>query len=248
MTTPLLRNRTLATAVLAAMFVATSALQSQAQPKIGTVDLQKVFEGYFKKKQADTLIQDNAVEADKVIRGMEDEYKKLNDEYRKLVEGANDQAVSADEREKRRKSGDAKLVELKDIEKNYLQFKRQAGTQIEELKRRHMERLLGEIRDTVSVKAKAGNFTLVFDTGNRFDAPLLLYTNGQNDLTDEVLADLNSKAPLGALTTGNKDEKPGLSLPKAKEESPATTFPRLGDTDQKPSAAPAKPGRSPKKP
>ena len=118
MTTLLLRNRTLATAFLAAMFVATPTVQSQAQPKIGTVDLQKVFEGYFKKKQADALIQDNAVEADKVIRGMEDEYKKLNDEYRKLVEGANDQAVSADEREKRKKSGDAKLLELKDIEKN----------------------------------------------------------------------------------------------------------------------------------
>src|SRR6185503_11122549 len=74
----------------------------QGQPKIGTVDLKKVFDGYYRTKQCDVLLQNSGADADKVLAGMLDEYKKGQQEYNKLIESANDQAVSADEREKRK--------------------------------------------------------------------------------------------------------------------------------------------------
>ena len=251
MTTLLSNGRFFKTALIAAVILTTLTVSSQAQLKIGTIDTQKVFEGFFKKKQADAMLQERGADADKVIKGWEDDYKKANEEYRKLFEGANDQAVSVDEREKRKKTAETKLVEIREIEKSYTQFKREAGAQIDEMKRRWQERILGEIREVVSKKAKAGNFTMVFDSGTRFDLPIVLYSNGQNDLTDEVLSELNAQAPAGALTTGAKDEKPGVTLPKLGESAQkpgSSLFDKPGDAESK-TAPPAKPtGRPPRKP
>lgn len=236
MTTSLVRKSALLKGILAILILGALTVSSQAQLKIGTVDLQKVFEGYYKKRQADALLQDTGADADKEIKRMEDDYKKFNEEYRKLIEGANDQAVSADEREKRKKTAEAKLLEIKELEKNFLQFKRQAETSIGEQKKRYQEKIIQDIREVVSKKAQAGSFTMVFDTGTRVDVPFLLYTNGQNDLTDEVLTELNATAPAGTLTTGaNKEEKPSV-------------LPKPTDPDLKPGGNSAKPGKPPKKP
>lgn len=225
-----------ATAFATLIAVAQLPVTSQTPIKLGTVDMQKVFEGYYKKKQADAQLAESMADADKVIKGWEDDYQKANAEYRKLVEGANDQAVSADEREKRKKLAQAKLLEIQDIQKSYTQFKTERATVIEEQKKRMMERLLQRIREVIATKAKAGLYTMVFDTGTRFDVSPLLYTTGQNDLTDEVLAELNADAPPGALTSDAKTEKLSTPLPKPVEP------------EQKPAPPPAKPGKSNKKP
>ena len=54
-----------------------------------------------------------------------------------------------------------------------------------------------EIKDKVRAKAKAGNYTLVVDTAAESvnNTPVLLYTTGETDITDAVLADLNINAP-----------------------------------------------------
>src|SRR5688572_492761 len=100
-------NRSLCASLLAAgcLLLAFSA-QGQAQPRIATVDLRKVFEGYFKTQQADTQLRERGADAEKQYKGMLDDYQKANEEYKKLVESANDQAVSSEERDKRKKAAE----------------------------------------------------------------------------------------------------------------------------------------------
>lgn len=119
------------------------------------------------------------------------------------------------------------------------------------MKKRWQERILQEIREAVAAVAKAGNYTMVMDTGNRFDAPVLLYTSGQDDLTDKVLVELNSRAPSSASLTPEKEEKPAVGLPAPgtsgkKPEQNATDKPR--DSSQKSAPPATKPGRTTKKP
>ena len=95
---------------LTGLFAVAASLQ--AQPKIATVNLQNVFTNYFKTKQADSLLQEHGAEADKVLKGWLDDYQKANEDYKKLVEGANDQAVAAEERDKRKKAAETKATEL----------------------------------------------------------------------------------------------------------------------------------------
>ena len=42
---------------------------------------------------------------------------------------------------------------------------------------------------------------------------LLLYTNGQNDMTDDVLGQINANAPPGVLGADTKDDKPATAPP-----------------------------------
>jgi outer membrane protein len=159
------------------------------ETKIATLSLQKIFDGYWKTKQADAALKDRQAEMKKSESEMADSWKKTNEEYQKLLVAASDQAVSSEERDKRKKEAGDKLKDLKDIEANVTQFQRQAGAILQEEKSRKTKNLLDEIKLAITGRAKAGGYALVLDS----DA--VLYTSGENDITDSVLAVLNAGAP-----------------------------------------------------
>ena len=168
-----------------------------AQAKIATVDLRKLFDNYWKTKQADAALKDRAAELDKEYKTLREDFNKLKEEAQKFVASANDLAVSEDEREKRKKTAETKLRELKEQDDNIVKFERSAKTSLDEQSRRMRGLILEEIRNLVNAKAKTGGFTLVVDvaaeTGN--NTPIVLYTNGENDLTTDILKQLNLAAP-----------------------------------------------------
>lgn len=179
-------------------FTGLLALSASAQSKIAIVDLRKVFDDYYKTKAADANLKEKAGELDKERKNLMDQYGKLREDYKKALDGANDQAVSADEREKRKKSAESKLLEIKELEQTIDQFDRQSRTSLEEQQRRMRDNILKEIQNVISAKAKSGNFSLVLDTASESfnKTPIVLYTNGENDLTAAILKELNQGAPL----------------------------------------------------
>jgi outer membrane protein len=183
----------------------------QAQPKIAVVDMKKAFDAYYKTKQAEAQIKERATDSDKVYKGMIEDYKKANEDYRKLFDSSNDQAVSTDEREKRKKSAEAKLMELQEIEKSVKQFEQQARTSIGEMEKRMRDKIVEKIREVVTARAKAGAFTLVFDLAavTPYQTPIILHSSGENDLTDAVIKEINADAPPGSLTNAAPDTKAG---------------------------------------
>jgi outer membrane protein len=187
--------RTILPAFLLMAFMGGSAL---AQTKIATVDMQKLFDNYYKTRLAQTNIQERAVQLDKDDKSMKDDLKKGGEEYQKLLTQANDQALSADERARQRQAADDKLKQLQSSKAAIEQFERQASTTLNEQRQRMRENILKEIMAAVTSKAKNDGCTLVFDsaalTANGTMA--LVYSNGENDLTDAVLAQLNAGAPI----------------------------------------------------
>jgi outer membrane protein len=186
--------------LVGAALVAFSAT-AQAQPRIGTVDLKKVFDGYYKTRQADTQLKDRATEAEKVLKGMLNDYQKSTEDYKRLSDGAVDQAVSSEERDRRSKAAQTKLLELQEIERSVKQYRAETTSRLEEQKKRMRDNILREIRDVITTKAKAGNYAFVLDIAAETVnlTPVVLYTTGQNDLTDEILAQINANAPAGVL-------------------------------------------------
>jgi len=179
-----------------------------AQSKLGVIDLQKVFAGYYKTKAADAVFNDRAASLDKEKKAMLEQYQKITDEYKKALDDANDQAVSADEREKRKKTAEGKLLDIKALEQSVNDFERTARTSLEEQRRRIIENILGEIRKVIDAKAKSGGFYLVVDTTAESinKTPIVLYTSGENDLSADVLKQLNSTAPPGTSKASDKKE------------------------------------------
>jgi Skp family chaperone for outer membrane proteins len=192
----------------------TAATAAQA-PKIATVDLKKLFDGYWKTKQANTKLKDFTADMERESNAIKEKYKKLDEEYKKLLEGANDQTVSAEEREKRKKGAEDKLLEIRQVEVAMEQFVRNARANLGEQERRMRDNIVKELRDTIAVKAKAGAFTLVLDTSGETSntAPTVMFNSGDADLTDAVLADLNAKAPPEAAKPA--EAKPAETKPAA---------------------------------
>lgn len=178
-----------------------SAHTSLAQPKIAIIDLKKCFDSYWKTKQADTNLKDRAGDLDKARKGMMDDYQKAGEDYKKLLDSANDQAVASAEREKRKASAEKKLLEVRELEQSIGQFDRQSRTTLGEQQRRLRDNILKEIRDKVTAKAKGKGFSLVLDIAAESvnQTPVVIYSNGENDLSDEIISELNATAPAAAI-------------------------------------------------
>ena len=190
-------NRTILKTILITALVACTSLSAMAQNQIATIDLRKVFDGYWKTKQANAALKERGDEMEKELKGLVADFESAKTDYQALLESANDQAVSITEREKRKKKAEDQLKSLRDDEQTIQQFQRQARTTIDEQQRRMRENILEEIKATITSKAKAGTFNLVIDTAaetpNR--TPVILYSSNPNDLTDAVLSQLNATAP-----------------------------------------------------
>jgi len=169
-----------------------------AQQKIATVDLRKLFDGYWKTKQAETALNDRKAELDKEDRGFLDNLQKDRDEYQKLLDAAADQAISADERDKRKQAAADKFAEIKDSQTAIVQFERQAQATLSAQTQRMRSDIIKEISAAVSSKAKAAGYTMVVDTAsdNANQTSVVIYNDGQNDLTAAVLAQINAGAPI----------------------------------------------------
>ncbi len=183
-------------AVAALTFGAVSAT-AQTPLRLAIVDLRKVFDGYYKTKQADGKIKEETAGLEKTAKSMLEDYKKANEEYKGLSEAANDSAISAEEKQKRRKSAEDKLLDIRQQEQQIQQYQRQSEATLLEKRRRMREQILREIRETVVTKAKAAGFTMVVDSAAESvnQTPIVLFTNGENDLTEDLLKQLNATDP-----------------------------------------------------
>ena len=184
------------------------ALSAAAEHKVATVDLRKVFDNYWRTKQADANIKEQAADLEKERKSMTDRFQGGEEKYKKLLDGANDIALAAPERDKRKKDAENQLVDLREMETRIRQFDNTSKATLGEKQRRMRDNILQEIRDTIKAKVKTGGYTLVLDTAAETpnSTPIVLYTAGNDDLTDVVLSQLNISAPVAA--PGKADLKP----------------------------------------
>ena len=211
---PMLRKIFLA--LLAASFLTATV---RAETKIAVIDLKRVFDNYWKKKQAQAQVDDQKADFDKKFKGMLEDYQKANEEYKKLFDSSTDQAVSGEERDKRKNAAEKKLLEIKEIEQTANLFQKNSNENLNIQVRRMTENILKDIRELIDAKAKAAGYALVIDTAAQSAAgtPIVLFTNGQNDITTEILSQLNAGAPIGLQKTEETKEKPNDRKDETKE-------------------------------
>jgi len=183
-------------------FLSGSAL---AQTKVATVDMRQLFNNYYKTKLAQAAIQDRATQLDKDDRSMKDDLKKASDDYQQLLAQANDQAISADERNRRKQTAAEKLKQLEDRRTAIDQYERQAQATLNDQRQRMSDKILTDIQAVVNTRAKAGGYTIVLNTAaegiNIGSANLsvpssVVYSSNEIDLTADVLKQLNAGAPI----------------------------------------------------
>jgi outer membrane protein len=202
-------KRVLRNLALAVLLVGVACGSASAQNKVATVDLRKLFDNYWKTKQADAQIKDRAADLEKERKTMLEDWKKAREEYQNFLNEANEQTRSLEEREKRKKAAEDKLKQIKDAEDAITQYDRQARSILDEQRKRVRDSIVDEIRSAVKGKAVGAGYVLVVDTSaeSATGTPIVLYSNNESDVTEAVLATLNAGAPPEA--------------PKAEEKAPA---------------------------
>ncbi len=180
---------------------------AHAEYRIATVDLGRVFTNYWKTKQAQTAIDEHRSDIEKTGKDMMTNFNKSKEDYQKMVDGMNDPAVSAQERDKRKKAADDKLKDLKDQDDALAQFDRASRASLEEQLKRTRDNIVADIRVAVTAKAKSDGYTLVIDTAAQTvnGTPVILYSvPGDNDITDAVIKQINMGAPVDIQKSDDK--------------------------------------------
>jgi outer membrane protein len=173
---------------------------AQAQTKLAVVDMQKVFDGYWRTKQADENLKNRANDLEKARAGMVDDYKKANEEFKKILDSITDPSASNDEKEKRKQDAEKRRAEIAGIEQNVRSFDENSRKTILDQQKRMRDSVLRDIRGVVEEKAKAGGYQAVIDTAatSLNQTPIVVYTSlvgSTDDLSDAVLKALNANAP-----------------------------------------------------
>lgn len=179
---------------------------AQAQTRIGVVDYKKIMSGYWKTKEATAALKDRREDLLKELKGLSDQIKKGEDDFKDLNEKANDPAISADEKDKRKQSAEGKLKEISELKDRAREFDRNASANLNEQAQRMSERIDEKIRAVIASKAKSAGYALVFDTTARSadNRPVVAYSSGENDMTEGVIEQLNADAPADP---AKKDQK-----------------------------------------
>ncbi|MGA2244763.1 MAG: OmpH family outer membrane protein [Verrucomicrobiota bacterium] len=179
--------------MLTALLLSAMALSAAAQTKVATVDMKKIFNGYWKTKQATVSLENRKLELRKEMKDMADGLEKAQTDYKQLLDQANDQALSNDERDKRKQAAGDKLKEINTTKTTLEQFQRQAEAQLADESQRMSGNLVVEIQKAVADKAKASGYTIVLNAANN---EAFIYVSADTDITQPVLSQLNAGAPI----------------------------------------------------
>lgn len=203
-------KRILTLTLLAAVlgFGAVSSASAQAV-KVGTVDMKKVFENYYKTKDAEARINEARNQAKKELEDRMDTYKKSTEEVQKLNEEIQRPELSKEAKEAKSKQRDEKIAELKTMEREVREFQATREKQLQEQSVRMRGGIVEEINKVVADRVKAENYDLVFDkSGPSLNGvPVLLHAKDAYDFTNDVISALNKgkDAPSAATpATGKK--------------------------------------------
>ena len=102
------------------------------QSRVGTIDLKKAFDTYWKRKEALATLNDEKNDLEKDFKNMVDDAKKAREAYQKLLSDASDSAISSEERDKRKKLAEDKFKQVREKEDDATRFQRDASARLDE--------------------------------------------------------------------------------------------------------------------
>jgi outer membrane protein len=183
--------------ILTAVLLLATVASAGAQTKLASVDMKKLFNGYYKTKLAQSSLENRKSELRKEIKDMSDSLDKAQADYKKLLDQSTDQAISSGEREKLKQSVADKAKEINNSRGAIEQFQRQAEAQLADQSQRMSGNLVGEIQKAVADKAKAGGYSMVLNSSS---VEVVVFASTSTDITPWVLAQLNEGAPIDVST------------------------------------------------
>ncbi len=168
-----------------------------ASGRMVTVDLNKVFNEYYKTPIASAKLKDTAEVLNKENEALVTKYRQLIEELNKLRDDAEKPEFTAEVKEQKKKAIQEKLADTQKVQREIEEFRRTNQRELEAQTQRMRQTILKEIIEVVAKEAKDAGYTYVFDkSGNTLNGvPGIVYSQESADITEAIVKILNRNAP-----------------------------------------------------
>lgn len=167
-----------------------------AELTLATIDVQRVLGDYYKAQEVARELKNKEVSFVKELEGLRLEGRRLAGEAEELRRLSLDNARSSREREDNRKNFELKLTDLQSFEVKYQQTREEREAELHAQASRVNRSLHDEILSATRSVGEQSGFNLILNANKA--NPLsgeVLFAKGVDDITDRVLALLNSTRP-----------------------------------------------------
>lgn len=183
--------------LLGAAALCAASTSANAQMKIGTVDMNTVFTSYYKTKDAEAKINEARAGAKKELDERLETLKKSMDDINKTNQEIEKPELSKDGKEKLAKQRDEKVQEARNLDREIAEFRQTRERQLQDQFLRMRKDIIDDIMKIVNEKVKAAGYDLVLDKSGASmgQIPVVLYSRGDLDFSNDIVTTLNKTAP-----------------------------------------------------
>jgi outer membrane protein len=177
--------------------LALPALAQAPSGRFATVDLNRIFNEYYKTPIAQGKLKETADSYTKEQEDMVAQYRKQVEELNKLREDSEKTEYTPEVREQKKKAVQEKLAETQKSQRDIEEYARSHRQVLEQQTARMRQGIVKEITDVVTKEAKDAGYLFVLDkSGNTLNSvPTILYSQESLDITDDILKILNRNKP-----------------------------------------------------
>lgn len=167
------------------------------ETKIGTVDITKILDSYYKTVDAKKTDQARRIDIRKaevqrleVIKGIAEEMKKFEAEF-------SDPSLSNEKKKSIAQVAQGKNQELQNLQRELQEFRKRKGDQMTQATLETMAGLRKDVVEAVREFGEQADVDYIMDESGltQIQVPFLLYVKDKQDFTDDIIAILNKNAP-----------------------------------------------------
>ncbi len=183
--------------VILILFTHVTLAQVKPALAIATVSLDKVYNGYWKKDQEYEKLKKKQEDDRGKIEKYNAELSKEGDALQRMIQRLRDPNLTSAEKAKRQQQVADKQRAFQQLQQSIQSAQNSARQDLELELRKVRKGIIEEIQQVVAAKAKAKGYGLVLDKSGQSAAiaPIVVFSVDGNDLTEEVLEQLNLSAP-----------------------------------------------------
>ncbi len=182
--------------LLAGLSVLLLAGAAGAAEKIVFIDLDRVFDQFYKTQLAKSKVDVQRQDIEKEKQVMVDELNAISGTVDSLKKEARDTTLTEEIRDSKRLQYEERLLALRAKQKEIEDFASRRQQQLQLQVSRMSQTLIDEIRQTIVEYAKKEGLQAVIDNSARKAAiGVFIYTHPDLEITDIILTVLNSKRP-----------------------------------------------------
>jgi outer membrane protein len=186
--------------VLSFILIVSQALifnQASAEYSIITVDVSRLYEGYYKTKEAMDKLQGRYDTAKAQLDEMMASGDVEVNAYQTMLEQTQNPALSDSARKDAEDDANLQMEKIRSLQQDVQTFQKSSQNQLAQQQATQRQFMLEEIKTVILEIAQDRKADLVFDisTGINVGLPSVIYANPAWDSTEDVLEVLNADAP-----------------------------------------------------